>query len=444
MYTNDLVERIYNIKYQNLEKNVVRNVKEGLIHYFYCMFLGADSATFRKSFKIEKINNSIDSIYPIFFSENKSSFFDSIFYNALIAQEILHEDIHKTSNSHPGIIIFPSALITARHLKSSGKEFIEAVVTGYETMCQIGMDIDRDKLNEKGFRPTSIFGVFGSSATVSKLLNLNKIQIENGLSLAANTASGLNSWAKDGTEELFIQNGLASKNGSISAFLAKEDIESAKDILEGEKGFFNAFAALNINNTSTTNDYLISNIQYKLVPACALIQSAGLLGVKMKDFNFDEIENITIETHMLGKHYPGCDFKGPFKSIIQARMSNQYLLAASMKYNSFSNIIYKDFNNNNIYKMSKKIDIKVNNEFDKVFPERQPMKVIVTFTNGDKKTLQINDSQYVSQDRLDENFLNVLTHDKNKNVALEIVSTIDKLEDLENLDELFDLIAQIK
>lgn len=443
-YTNNLVEKIYDIKYENLETNTVTNVKEGLIHYLYCMFLGTDSDTYRKSFKIDKMNDSMSDTYPIFFSENGSSFFDSIFYNALIAQEILHEDIHKASNSHPGIIIFPSTLITSKYLKSSGKEFIESVIAGYETICNIGKDINREKLNVNGFRPTSILGVLGSSASVSKLLKLEKSKIENGLSLATNTASGLNSWADEGTEELFIQNGMASKNGCVSSFLAKEGIQSAKGILEREKGFFNAFGAMNVNDFSPKKDYMINDIQYKLVPACALIQSAGILGTKMKDLDFNKIDNITIETHMLGKHYPGCDFSGPFTSVIQARMSNQYLLAASMKYNSVSNNIYTNFNDNELYEVSQKIDVKVNDEFNNLFPDRQPMRAKVKFIDGKEDEFQVFDSQYVSQDQLNQNFLMLFTSEINKEIATEIVTIINKLEELESLDILFDLISKIK
>ena len=39
---------------------------------------------------------------------------------------------------HPGVVIVPAALATAERENSTGKEFIAAVVAGYEVMNRVG------------------------------------------------------------------------------------------------------------------------------------------------------------------------------------------------------------------------------------------------------------------------------------------------------------------
>ncbi|CAM5186004.1 hypothetical protein UACE39S_04414 [Ureibacillus acetophenoni] len=78
-------------------------------------------------------------------------------------------------------------------------------------MGRLGYLLNHKIINERGFRPTSILGAFGSAVASAHLMKLTKNEIRNAISLAANMASGLNTWPTEGSDELFVQNGRAHK-----------------------------------------------------------------------------------------------------------------------------------------------------------------------------------------------------------------------------------------
>ena len=435
--TKELIMHLHQIRFDDLKIEEIQSAKVALMHYFYCMSLGKDSEAYNKAKHLNELIADEMRTFPVFFQEEQASFFDSIFYNSLIAQTILHEDIHPPSNSHPGIVVIPASIITAYNKQSSGKNLIEAIISGYEAMSKVGLLTQSEQFNNRGFRPTAILGILGSVTAVSKLLNLNSNQLENAFSLAANMASGLNEWATEGTEDLYVQNGLAAKNGSFAAFLASKNVTSSQNILEAPKGYINAFGLNKDTTLLESNTLQINSVKYKLAPTCALIQSAATLAreVYKDDLPISDIKEIIIYTHHLGKNYPGCDYKGPFKSVLQARMSNQFLFASTLITGEINNRTFLNFDDPNINELSQKISVQIDDHINRQFPEKQAMKVEITFTNDSKKVYSVNDSVYLSEEQVINNFKSHFSNVLGKENAEKFYEKINRLEHESNLDE---------
>lgn len=405
MLTNSILEEILSIKYEDFSNEVVENTKVAITHALNCIANSKLSSI--NSEVIENTDLLSNGVYPVFFYKVRLNFLDAVFANSYLAQSTLLEDVHVNSNSHPGIIVVPAAILTALKENSSGKELIEAVIKGYEIMGRLGYLLNHKVINERGFRPTSILGAFGSAVASAHLMKLTKSEVRNAISLAANMASGLNTWPTEGTDEIFVQNGHASRNGVKAALLAKNGLKSASNILEHSKGFFSAFSDgvededPYLQNKSCFN-FSINEIKYKYYPACALIQSAGELGKDLRECKIDNhsINQITIYTHRSGLTYPGCNNQGPFQSELSAKMSNQFLFASCFLYGYAR---YELYNDSTILDLCKKIDVVEYPSFTDSFPKVQKMKAKVELQNQETILLEVKDAKYYKKEEIKEN-----------------------------------------
>jgi 2-methylcitrate dehydratase PrpD len=70
------------------------------------------------------------------------------------------DDLHKTAIIHPGGVAIPPALAVAEKVGGcDGKEFLTAVVAGYEVGIRVGMSVGTSHL-QRGFHNTGTNGTF--------------------------------------------------------------------------------------------------------------------------------------------------------------------------------------------------------------------------------------------------------------------------------------------
>jgi len=86
------------------------------------------------------------------------------------------DDLHKTSIVHPGGVAITAAMAVAEHVGGcGGKEFLAAVVAGYEVGIRVGMSVGTSHL-QRGFPNTGTIGTFGAGAAAGRVLKLEKIE----------------------------------------------------------------------------------------------------------------------------------------------------------------------------------------------------------------------------------------------------------------------------
>jgi 2-methylcitrate dehydratase PrpD len=69
--------------------------------------------------------------------------------NAMTAHADETDDAHFPTVTHPGSVILPTALAVAETRHRSGRDFIVAVVLGYDIMCRINKAVDRAWMGKK-------------------------------------------------------------------------------------------------------------------------------------------------------------------------------------------------------------------------------------------------------------------------------------------------------
>src|SRR5246500_3916339 len=144
--------------------------------------------------------------------------------------------------THPGIAILPAALVAAEIAGASGREFLTAVAAGYEVMERMAAEFIPTVMS-RGFHAGPVFGIFGAAIAAAKLQRLDENQTHSAIAQCVNLAAGNLEGARSGGRSL--REGGAVRNALLAVALAKHGIASGETTLEGDAGFYHAYAGNN-------------------------------------------------------------------------------------------------------------------------------------------------------------------------------------------------------
>ncbi len=144
--------------------------------------------------------------------------------------------------THPGSAIVPAALAAAEVTRCSGKQFIEGIVAGYEVMERMAAEFIPTVM-ARGFHAGPVFGIFGAAVAVAKIQKLDADQIHSAIAQCVNLAAGNLEGGRSGGRSL--REGGAVRNALLAVAMAKHGTRGGETSLEGEAGFYHAYAGNN-------------------------------------------------------------------------------------------------------------------------------------------------------------------------------------------------------
>ena len=150
------------------------------------------------------------------------------------------DDVDRGSVVHPGAVVIPAALAVAQREDLNGRDFLSAVVAGYEVAIRVGEAVG--KRHYYYFHNTGTCGVFGAAAAAGWLLGLTQNQLVWALGNAGTQSSGLWEFNADGAMTKHLHTGRAAAGGVLAADLAARGFTGPRRILDGERGLFAATA----------------------------------------------------------------------------------------------------------------------------------------------------------------------------------------------------------
>ncbi|MEX2563217.1 MAG: MmgE/PrpD family protein, partial [Nitriliruptoraceae bacterium] len=161
--------------------------------------------------------------------------FNAALANGMMAHADETDDSHAPSLTHPGCAIVPAALAVAEHVDATGEQLLRAVVLGYDVCTRLVFSVGRDATNERGFSTHAIGGLFGATAAVASLLQLDERQVRYALSYACQCASGVRSWNRDEAhvEKAYVFGGMPASNGVLAASMVAAGFTGVDDPLDG-------------------------------------------------------------------------------------------------------------------------------------------------------------------------------------------------------------------
>jgi 2-methylcitrate dehydratase PrpD len=145
--------------------------------------------------------------------------------------------------THPGTAILPAALVAAELANASGRQFLTAVAAAYEVMERMAAEFIPTVMS-RGFHAGPVFGIFGAAIAAAKLQGLDAGQIHSAIAQCVNLAAGNLEGARSGGRSL--REGGAVRNALLAVAMARHGTPGGETTLEGEAGFYHAYAGNNL------------------------------------------------------------------------------------------------------------------------------------------------------------------------------------------------------
>ncbi len=338
-------------------------------------------------------------------TQQRVSLQDAVLVNSVAGHSLVRDDMHLGSVSHLGVAVIPVALALAEQHHVNAKQLLEAVICGYEAGAKLGamlMDVE----TARTFRPTGLIGAFAAAATAAKLNDLDAESTANALGFAANYITGLNEWAAWGSDDMYFHPGIAARNGLTAAQLAQAGALAAQGSLDGKAGLFAAFAKAVPSPPVlpfSEPDEEILQVFFKQVPACNYAQTAAQVARQVSTENklqAESIVRIIINVPYAAAHYPGCDYPGPFSSILQARMSIHFNVASALLSGNFDDDHYQDFANETVQALAELVSVCVDEALTANYPAMQGASIKVMTESDEEFSASLNDVVAASPDEV--------------------------------------------
>jgi len=388
-----------------LPADVAAKVKIGLLDFLSCAFEARELPWGCQAIRMASAAKGPATVIgtPI-----RSSPADAAFANATLGHGLVREDMHAAAVSHLGVVIFPTLLAFAQQQKSSGVDFILGAVCGYEIGAAVGRAI-MDQEMVRRFRPTGVTGPLAGVIAGSRLLALDEDATVSALGFAANATGGLNEWPYTGGDEMFFHPGFAARNAVTAVQLASLGARASESALDGRAGLFAAF-----NKTDRISEvapfsgrpFEILSVYYKPAPACNYAQTAcqAALALTMQDgFRTHDIESIVVKASSAAVGYPGCDYSGRFDRILQAKMSIQYCVAATLARGAIKESNYHVLDDPEINRLVSVTKLEPDAAFTAAYPGAQGTEVIVKSRRGIARS-RMDDVIPATPDQIRERF----------------------------------------
>ena len=408
--SRQIAEFSINLKFEDLPKNVVETTKKYLYDSIGCAFGGYHT----------KDVNILKDIYVNMGGKEEATLIgfgkkipavNATLVNSLMIRALDFNDIYwKEDPSHPSDLI-PAALSTGELVGASMKDIIVAIVLAYEfeqRLCEFAVPGIRER---KWHHAT--LTQFVSPIVAGKILGLNIDQMVNAIGISGShnhtigcPTAGKLTMMKNTVDPMAVQSGV------LAALMAQKGYTGTEAVFEGKEGFMDCYFgwdvkkqkldalkmkgrefeeewSWNLNKliSGLGYDYKILECSMKAFPCEALSHvhlTAVINAVKKNDIKFDEIDSITITTIARA-----CDILfDPHKYRPESREtadhSLPYCVAAAivdrrLTTQSFSDEKLKD---PKIWQVIDKIKGEASEEFEKMFPEKQPSKVVIKTKSG--------------------------------------------------------------
>ena len=240
--TQEVVQRCHEINYKTLSEEVVDRVKFLLLDYIGVAARGSLSESSRPVHRFIRNVDKRKEGSVVFGTNIRANPPYAALANGIAAHSVELDDVINEASLHPGVAIMTAAVAAANMTSCTGKEFIEAIVAGYEVTTKLGIALDPAAHYAQGFHPTGTCGTMGAAITVSKIIKSDKQSMLNALGIAGSQAAGSMEFLTDGAFTKRFHPGWAAHSGIIAAWLAREKLTGPSSIIEGRFGFLHAYS----------------------------------------------------------------------------------------------------------------------------------------------------------------------------------------------------------
>lgn len=472
MITSNLTDFTVYTEYDQLPDNVIEKAKLCFADFLGVALRGSKT---KSGSAVKSLIKSGDESTVI--GQGKASALDAGLANGIFAHSLDLDDGHRHAHLHPGVCVIPAALSLCEAEGRSGKDLITSLVIGYQVAIILGIVVNPEHRN-RGFHSTGTCGTLGAAAAAANALNLDWEQTINAFGLAGTQAAGLLESDHSGSMGKHLHAGKAAQSGVLSALLAQHGFSGSKTILEGDEGLIKVMASINpqekfpiLDKFSNINmfpnlimeKFRILEVYFKIYPICRHLHSsidALLAIIYNNNLKLEEIEEITVRTYKIAADHD--DYHPSTKEAVRQSLPISLAIAVlngqrwnnqlehnekgidhQLKHNKpeFMNFLEVDNSILNdpllmkkVSKISQKIVIKHDCDFDNVYPDKRPSEVAVKTKNRFYEK-RVDLARGEEENPLEKSELIEKFHNLNPDVDMEIFQIIDKLETYDNMKD---------
>ena len=239
--TRQLAEAVAAIDFDSLADTEVEAVRRLLLDHIGVTAAGSmtdSAAAFRRT--MGRFAHDESAALPVIGAGVAAAAVPASMANAVAGHSIEYDDVHNSSSSHPGVVMFPAAMAATALAGGDERDLVRAVVIGFEVMCRAGRAADPASHYARHFHPTGTIGSLGAAAAAAAALGLDAGGLNSAIGIAATMASGSMEFLSDGAWTKRLHPALAARNGVEAGLLAADGYLGAVDGICGERGFLAA------------------------------------------------------------------------------------------------------------------------------------------------------------------------------------------------------------
>jgi len=398
------------LKYEDLPKEVVNEVKRYLYDSIGCAYGGYHTKDVKIIYDIYTEMAGKKEATVIGFGD-KLPAVNTTLINSLMIRALDFNDIYwKEDPSHPSDII-PAALSVGEMVGASMKEVITAIVLAYEFEQRLCLFASPGVRERKWHHAT--LTQFVSPIVAGKMLGLNEDQMVNAIGISGShnhtigcPTAGKLTMMKNTVDPMAVQSGV------FAALMAKQGYSGTEAVFEGKEGFMDTFLGWNAKEQKVEpvsmkgrdgvsewkwniekligglgENYKIMECSMKAFPTEALTHthlSATLNAVVKNNITYDQIESVTLTTLAQAYDILFDPHKYRPESRETADHSLPYCIAAALVDHKITTQSFSDekLKDPRIWEVIDKIKGEPSQEFEKMFPAKQPSKVVVKTKDG--------------------------------------------------------------
>jgi len=306
------------VSYETLPEKVINQVRRVVLDALGCMIAGTRTVAGQQMSQLAQSARQTDGTTVIGIKEPINPTMAAN-VNGVIANVLDGDDGHRMAKGHPGGVILPAAFAAAEVLKVNGKQFMEALVAGYEVGLRCGLAINSGET----YYGSGNWVTFGATAAVGHLMGLNAREMEQALGITEvqTPSCQLMGWIEDRRIPTVKEGmGWSAATGLNAAMMARVGITGTLTLFRGKE---------DLAKVNTCGDhYEMENLYFKQYPSCRWTHCALDLLFELMERNklvAGDIKGIHVDTFyyasLLDTIVPDC--------VEQAQYSIPFLLAVA-------------------------------------------------------------------------------------------------------------------
>lgn len=342
------VKHVIKIDFNDLPPAVIENTKKLIIDSIGTGVAGQHAPSCIESLEVVKAWQGSPEA-TVLFSDFRcpapwAGMLNSIFMHALDFDDTLDESAH-----HGNVAVLPAAMAVAEAKGGvSGRDLICAVALGLDVSCRMALSIK----TPLSWTRASTCGFFGATTSAAKVLGLDEEKLWNAYGIAyAQTAGNIQALV-DGAMAKRMQLGFAVKDSILSVALAEKGVTGAKNVLEGDYGYFKLYERNKYDKSvllkDLGKDFYGNRLSIKPYPCCRITHAAIDIAHELKKqhgLDLDDIEKITVTGSQMVHDVVGKPFQIRKNPQVDAQFSLPYTVITAL---SKGSVRLSDFEEHNV------------------------------------------------------------------------------------------------